>query len=75
MLENLCAPNKWQSCDQAASISAPMVLPLMTVAETIIEEEEEKEVLKEEKEKQNIKEEKEMEKEIAKEEVGAVIPL
>ena len=48
-----------------------MVLPLMTVAETIIEEEEEKEVLKEEKEKQNIKEE----KEIAKEEVGAVIPL
>ena len=43
----------------------------MTVAETIIEEEEEKEVLKEEKEKQNIKEE----KEIAKEEVGAVIPL
>ena len=51
-----------------------MVLPLMTVAETIMEEEE-KEVLKEEKEKQNIKEEKEMEKEIAKEEVGAVIPL
>ena len=47
-----------------------MVLPLMTVAETIIEEEEEKE-------KQNIKgeEEEEMEKEIAKEEVGAVIPL
>ena len=54
-----------------------MVLPLMTVAETIIEEEEEKVVLKEEKEKQNIKEEEEeeMEKEIAKEEVGAVIPL
>ena len=52
-----------------------MVLPLMTVAETIIEEGEEKGVLQEEKEKQNIKEEKEMEKEIAKEEVGAVIPL
>ena len=52
-----------------------MVLPLMTVAETIIEEEEEKVVLKEENEKQNIKEKGEMEKEIAKEEVGAVIPL
>ena len=54
-----------------------MVLPLMTVAETIIKEEEEKEVLKAEKEKQNNEEEEEMEKEkeIAKKEVGAVIPL